>query len=316
MLVIFAAFKKEALNLIKLLKSKKTVKNKNTIIYDGSIKNKRVIICITGMGKSNSLFAAGQIIKMKLDNPVFMIQGISGALLDNFKIGDLVFYESIKNLEQFRAQRYAGENSSYNPDVQKQTRINENDDGYDERIQSSDDILYLPYGGSIKNIGMNRHYLSDLKESDAIDKIMGANLDLLKDKWELIIKDSRIFRSIGGLVSYVVTDFKEKNVLNRLHDVEVIDMESYYIADTAIRNSIPVICIRSISDNFSKPIPESIIGFNSGNIYFKFKCLINVIFSNQEKRSIIRSYKNINIACRNLNLFIEKILLPYFGYKL
>jgi len=268
------------------------------------------------MGKSNSLFAAGQIIKMKLDNPVFIVQGISGALLDNFKIGDLVFYESIKNLEQFRAQKNAGENSSCNTDVQKQNRINENDAGYGERMHGSNDILHLPYGGGIKNIGMNHHYLPDFKENDAVNKIMGVDFDLLKDKWEVIIKDSRIFKSIGGLVSYVVTNFTEKNVLNRLYGVEAIDMESYYIADAAIKNGIPIICIRSISDNFSEPIPESIIGFNSGSIYFKFKCIINVIFSNQETRSIIRGYKNINIACRNLNLFIEKILLPYFGYVL
>jgi len=29
---------------------------------------------------------------------------------------------------------------------------------------------------------------------------------------------------------------------------------------------------------------------------------------------MLSSAKNINIACRNLNHFIKKIMLPYFGY--
>src|SRR5680860_629199 len=105
MLVLFAAFKKEAAGLLKIIESKKIIKINSTVIYDGTIKNKRIVICITGIGKSNSLFAISQIIKMNLENPVFIIQGVSGALVDNLSIGDLVIYESIKNLEKFRSAK-------------------------------------------------------------------------------------------------------------------------------------------------------------------------------------------------------------------
>ncbi|MCX6347513.1 MAG: hypothetical protein NTZ89_06245 [Actinobacteria bacterium] len=60
MLVFFAAFKKEAVDLLKTIKLKKIIKIKSTVIYDGTIKNKRIIICIMGMGKYNSLFAVAE----------------------------------------------------------------------------------------------------------------------------------------------------------------------------------------------------------------------------------------------------------------
>jgi len=266
MLVIFAAFKKEAIDLIKLLKFKKTLKNKSAVIYDGLIENKRMIICITGMGKSNSLFAVKQVIAMNLENPVFIIQGVSGAVIENINIGDLIFYESIKNLEQFQAK----------------TQLNGN----------------------------------DFKEVKSASKILNIDFDLLKTRWEAGKKCHRLLKFSGGLVSYVVTDATEKNILNKLYGIEAIDMESYFIADAALNSQIPFICIRSVSDNLSEPISKLITRFSSGNLCYKFNFLIKLIFSRRKIKSIAHSYKNINIACRSLNQFVKKILLPYFGYKL
>ena len=314
MLVIFAAFKKEAIDLLKLLKLKKIKKNKSAAIYDGTIKNKRIIICITGMGKSNSTFAARQIIKMNLDNPVFIIQGISGAVSDNLNIGDLIVYESIKSLEEFQNIKKVQENKAYSPYDQILNMPNDNEIKYDSEMENDENILYLPYGEKSADIKINNYYLSDLEEIKAAGEIINGNLDLLKNKLEVMDKDLRILKVSGGLVSYVITDFMQKDVLNKIHGVEAVDMESYYIADLAINNRIPVICIRSISDSPGEPIPELIVRFNTGNFYCKLKCLIELIFSKTKIRSMYNGLKNINTACRNLNHFIKKIILPYFGY--
>ena len=285
MLVIFAAFKKEAIDLIKLLKFKKTLKNKRTVIYDGLVENKRIVICITGMGKSNSLFAVKQVIEMNLEDPVFIIQGVSGTVIENINIGDLIFYESIKNLEQFPGEIMQKGNDSYPSDTQKP----------DENV--------CKYAGGIENI-------------DIVYPILNIDFDLLKTRWEVSKNNPRLLKFSGGLVSYVVTDAMEKNVLNKLYGIEAIDMESYFIADAALNSQIPVICIRSVSDNLSEPISKLITQFSSGNLCFKFIFLIKLIFSRTKIRSISESYKNINIACRSLNQFVKKVLLPYFGYKL
>jgi adenosylhomocysteine nucleosidase len=271
MLVIFAAFRKEAAGLFKIIKLRKRIRIRSTDIYDGTIKNKRIIICITGMGKSNALFAVSRIIKMNLDNPVFIIQGISGAVVDNLNIGDLVFYESIKNLEKFKTEKKTNGTEEF-----------------------------------------NLSYLDDIESSP---EVINVNFDFSKKEWEDIGKNSRILKASGGLVSYIVTEHSDKDVLSKIHGVEAIDMESYYIADAAINNGIMAICLRSISDTLKEPIPELITRFNSGNFICKFNCLAELLFSKTKSRSMLVSGKNITKACRNLNYFINKTMLPYFGYK-
>jgi nucleoside phosphorylase len=315
MLVFFAAFKKEAVDLLKTIKLKKIIKIKSTVIYDGTIKNKRIIICIMGMGKYNSLFAVSQIIKMNLENPVFIIQGISGALVDNLNIGDLVVYESIKNLEKFQISKKVRGNKDCSPNAQKDNLVKGGGVKHPAILQSNENILCLSHRERLTDIKINNYHLSDLSETKAAFEVINGNFDSIKKKWEGSAKNLRILKASGGLVSYVVTDRTEKAALNKIHGVEAIDMESYYIADNAINNGIPVICIRSISDNRIEPIPELIIRFKNGNFYCKLSCLIELIFSKTKARSMIVSAKNITKACRNLNHFIKKIILPYFGYE-
>jgi nucleoside phosphorylase len=315
MLVIFAAFKKEAADLLKIIKLKKIIKTKSTVIYDGTIKNKRIIICITGMGKSNSLFAVSQIIKMNLENPVFLIQGISGALADNLNIGDLVVYGSIKNLEKFKIEENEQENKGGSPDAQKHNFGDDSRVKHQAIMQCNGNTLCLSYGERPADVKATNYHLEGLDETKAAFKVLNGNFDLLKKKWESSVKKLRILKVSGGLVSYVVTDRKEKDALNKMQGIEAIDMESYYIADIAINNRIPVLCIRSISDNLIEPIPELIVRLNSGNFIYKFNCLTELIFSKTQARSMLISGKNITKACRNLNYFIKKIILPYFGYE-
>jgi len=315
MLVIFAAFKKEALALLKVIKVKKIIKSKSALIYDGLIQNKRIIICITGMGRLKAIHAAHQVIKLNIKNPVFVIQGISGGLADWLKTGDLVFYNSIKNLEWFNAGKKVIPYNAGNDFIKTQNSEEVSAEINEQRAVGATDILYLPYGKRSINTDRDNYNLSGKDKNKAAFEVINENFELLKNRWESKSKNIKLFMASGGLVSYVVTDRSDMNVLNKIHDVEAIDMESYYIADIAVNNDIPAICVRSISDSAGEPIPELIIRFNEGGIYTRFCCLLELLFSRKKAVLVIRSLKNMTKACSNLNQFVQEIMLPYFGYE-
>jgi hypothetical protein len=125
----------------------------------------------------------------------------------------------------------------------------------------------------------------------------------------------RIFRAAGGAVSHVVIKNQEKDFFNKIYNVEAVDMESYYIAAASAANRIPVICVRSISDNIEKTIPEFMLEFNTVSFFGKIAWLIKVLFSRKKTRELIQAYKNINEACMNLSRFSRSVLLPFFGYR-
>lgn len=56
---------------------------------------------------------------------------------------------------------------------------------------------------------------------------------------------------------------------------------------------------------------------NNKNKYLKkIFILFKIIFSKSKIKSAYRTLKNINIASKNLNDFVAKIVLPSFDYKL
>jgi adenosylhomocysteine nucleosidase len=105
MLVIFAAFKSEIKHVLGEIKIIKIIKNSHDnkkMIIKGILRisgqNREVIVCITGMGKNNAYKAADEIIKYKLKEPIFLIQGISGSTDKNINLKDIVIYNKIINL--------------------------------------------------------------------------------------------------------------------------------------------------------------------------------------------------------------------------
>jgi nucleoside phosphorylase len=349
MLIIFAAFKKEAENLLKLINCQKIIKDSNTIIYIGKIRNKKIIVCITGMGKSNSLNGASKIIQMinqmKLDNPVFLIQGISGALVENLKIGDLVVYESIQNLEQFQISRqikekkYDMEKTDNNKGLSNQNTEKDIPDE-DDKEEEFNKIWGLPYNSRLtKNeISKLSKYFNvfNREEIQTVTEINNKNFDFLKNVNKNLRGNYNISRVPAALVSDVIRDYKDKKALNKLFGVEAVDMESYYIADIAQKNNIPVICIRAISDDLFESVPDYFSGSDfeesTKKSYIKTSAnhkmikyfnkayklsgmLFKIIFSKSEIKAILKTLKNINIACKNLNNFVIEMVLPYFDYK-
>lgn len=316
MLVVFAAFKKEAAGLLKLINCQKIKKMGKTIIYDGEINSKRIIVCITGMGKSNSLNGVKKIIEMDLANPLFLIQGISGALIENMKIGDLIIYESIQNLEQIQISK-------------NKKNKNVNGEALFEQITNTETAKagneFNKIWGLSQNIKLTGNEINSYfnifnwEEIETITEINNDDFSFLKNIEKNNIGNFNIFKSSGAIVSSVVTDLIDKKALNQLFGAETVDMESYYIADIARNNGIPVACVRSVSDNLMEGVPDFFNDFESNNknkYLKKIFILFKIIFSKSKIKSAYRTLKNINIACKNLNDFVAKIVLPSFDYKL
>ncbi|MCX6384180.1 MAG: hypothetical protein NTV16_06830 [Actinobacteria bacterium] len=316
MLVVFAAFKKEAAGLLKLINCQKIKKIGETIIYDGEINSKRIIVCITGMGKSNSLNGVKKIIEMDLANPLFLIQGISGALIENMKIGDLIIYESIQNLEQIQISK-----NKKNKNVNEKALLEQITNT--ETAKAGNELNKI--WGLSQNIKLTGNEINSYfnifnwEEIETITEINNDDFSFLKNIEKNNIGNFNIFKSSGAIVSSVVTDIIDKKALNQLFGAEAVDMGSYYIADIARNNGIPVACVRSVSDNLMEGVPDFFNDFESNNknkYLKKIFILFKIIFSKSKIKSAYRTLKNINIASKNLNDFVAKIVLPSFDYKL
>lgn len=316
MLVVFAAFKKEAAGLLKLINCQKIKKMGETIIYDGEINSKRIIVCITGMGKSNSLNGVKKIIEMDLANPLFLIQGISGALIENMKIGDLIIYESIQNLEQIQISK-----NKKNKNVNEKALLEQITNT--ETAKAGNELNKI--WGLSQNIKLTGNEINSYfnifnwEEIETITEINNDDFSFLKNIEKNNIGNFNIFKSSGAIVSSVVTDIIDKKALNQLFGAEAVDMGSYYIADIARNNGIPVACVRSVSDNLMEGVPDFFNDFESNNknkYLKKIFILFKIIFSKSKIKSAYRTLKNINIASKNLNDFVAKIVLPSFDYKL
>jgi nucleoside phosphorylase len=316
MLVVFAAFKKEAAGLLKLINCQKIKKMGETIIYDGEINSKRIIVCITGMGKSNSLNGVKKIIEMDLANPLFLIQGVSGALIENMKIGDLIIYESIQNLEQIQISKNKKNKNVNEKALLEQTTNTETAKAGNELNK----IWGLSQNIKLTGNEINSYFnIFNWEEIETITEINNDDFSFLKNIEKNNIGNFNIFKSSGAIVSSVVTDLIDKKALNQLFGAEAVDMESYYIADIARNNGIPVACVRSVSDNLMEGVPDFFNDFESNNknkYLKKIFILFKIIFSKSKIKSAYRTLKNINIASKNLNDFVAKIVLPSFDYKL
>ena len=316
MLVVFAAFKKEAAGLLKLINCQKIKKIGETIIYDGEINSKRIIVCITGRGKSNSLNGVKKIIEMDLANPLFLIQGTSGALIENMKIGDLIIYESIQNLEQIQISKNKKNKNVNEKALLEQTTNTETAKAGNELNK----IWGLSQNIKLTGNEINSYFnIFNWEEIETITEINNDDFSFLKNIEKNNIGNFNIFKSSGAIVSSVVTDLIDKKALNQLFGAEAVDMESYYIADIARNNGIPVACVRSVSDNLMEGVPDFFNDFESNNknkYLKKIFILFKIIFSKSKIKSAYRTLKNINIASKNLNDFVAKIVLPSFDYKL
>jgi len=265
MLVIFSAFKGEAGLIIKLLNPVKKTYIGQAVLFDGFFKGKRILVCITGMGKKAAEEAARKVISLNKTGDIaaesiFLVAGICGASGRDLNISDIVFYESVTD-------HYFIDNT-------------ENDEN-DIKIKE--------------------------QKKPEIYKNLSNGISIIKTKYNDKFVNAS---SVGG----VVTKRKIKEVLSRKYKIDAFDMESFYIVKEAKKESIAVICVRSISDNLKYPVSELLVEFERGSKSKKIKTGLRIIFNPVHLKNVVLSIINIEKSLKSLNVFLANQLLPSLGY--
>lgn len=113
MLIVFGALKIEVAAVLDMMEAAAVTKSGGILFHEGMINKKKVIVAITGMGRLNALKAAGLAAGKYLEQECLpyslkqggkeginiLLAGFCGATSKRLKPGDIVFYDSIKNIE-------------------------------------------------------------------------------------------------------------------------------------------------------------------------------------------------------------------------
>ncbi len=153
----------------------------------------------------------------------------------------------------------------------------------DKSIEVGDTVLY----SSIKNIGHHK------EKGFSLNSTLG--LDGEKTQDSLLIEGS--IDVTGATVPIVITDPIVKKKINNDFDVQVIDMESYWIGKKVINMNLPFTCLRIVSDGAEDTLPRYYE--SSANIRIAVSILLSFlrsIFNREEFRSNINAFKNIKKA--------------------
>ncbi|MCL5070849.1 MAG: hypothetical protein M1308_08130, partial [Actinobacteria bacterium] len=106
----------------------------------------------------------------------------------------------------------------------------------------------------------------------------------------------------------IIADKARKEFLNPEFSIDAVDMESYWLLDFLSSVKIPVLCVRSISDNMKYNISlsyENLIKDASIN----YPKVIRFVLKNPtEIIKLVRNGINFRKACRSLHNFILSII--------
>ena len=160
----------------------------------------------------------------------------------------------------------------------------------DRNIEAGDTVVYR----SIKNI----------EYSNGNSIVQNGILDLNREKLPNFLSSSGFIGVTGANVPEVITSPVIKKKLNSDFNIQVIDMESYWIGKVVSDMGLPFSCIRIVSDGADDVLPSyfenpSGIGM-AANIALSF---MRSIFSKKEFRSNISALKNL----RKANLRLAKV---------
>jgi len=272
LVLIISALKVEVSAILKRMKKIKILNRRMPLVYEGHIKNKKIILIISGIGKNNASFASAFISSNFLENnseknnkglilKKIIICGVSGALKEGLSIGDVMVCDRIllRDSKSFRIASTI-------------------------RLKDSEKAL---------------------KKTSAIDN------DFLKKEFREKFKKNKLFFSGSLLTVYnVLSDRQEKKLINKRFNADIADMESFWLLKNLAnsKSKADLSCIRAISDNSKFSLPESsrnLVGNENINYYRAF---LFILKNPMNFIRLISTGINFRKACRSLNFFIENIL--------
>lgn len=298
MLIIFGALKVEISGLFKLTRIKNINKDNNIIIYSGKIGDEDIMLVKTGMGEKN-------------------VRKALKFLSENY-LSDI----SIKNKAGIRKT-----NSKLHKELDKISSLEDTDKSESVRV------LAIGFCGSVSErfkIGDVVTYKSikNLKSIGSGKFICKSRIDLLINNKELkadrdnifyvdtcnkifqkkvLKKKVELFKVNSATVPTLVTDYKQKKIIGEKFDVDVIDMESYWIGKFCYENKFPFLSIRSVSDSLNENMPDFFTNYGEHKIFYNiFNLIIGAVKNPINIIRIIKAIKNIKKAKLNLDIFLKE----------
>ncbi len=110
-------------------------------------------------------------------------------------------------------------------------------------------------------------------------------------------------------VNRLVSDPEEKERLGLIHRAQVVDMESYWIANIAARRKIPFLAVRVISDSMSERLPPFDHFLGRGGEMLWGKALQHFVLKPVDLMGLVQMYGQARLARESLTEFI-RILVP------
>lgn len=113
----------------------------------------------------------------------------------------------------------------------------------------------------------------------------------------------------GATLSFLAADRVIKNEIYSRLGAEVVDMESFYIAEKYRKQEIPVTVIRAVSDTSSQDLPLFFKDFSCGRKLAGIAHLIGCMARSECRHQALNLYRNTRTAIFNLTAAVKKLAL-------
>jgi len=136
-------------------------------------------------------------------------------------------------------------------------------------------------------------------------KVKNLTADRVAGAGEYTLQYPDVKTVVCGCTDNVITTPEKKAELSKKHNVDVIDIETYWLI-RAIKEKyplhVPVYCIRSVSDDCRTRVPDYFKNGTKLKIQIRlFRSILLSFFSFRELSTNISSFRNIKIARQSSN---------------
>ncbi len=112
----------------------------------------------------------------------------------------------------------------------------------------------------------------------------------------------------GISLDRLVTDPEEKRAMGNRFGVQVVDMESYWVAGVASERRVPFLAVRAVSDTLSQRLPPFDRFLNPQGGWLGRRAALHFLSHPRDAMSLPWVFANSKRAVRNLTLFLGRLV--------